>query len=97
MASAPRRLVSRACQVCEWQGQGIETGAEPVECPWCHALTRVLSEEWLVPVVPGTNPYAAQLARLGASKGGRVRAERLSPGRRREIARKAAQARWGRR
>jgi hypothetical protein len=32
--------------------------------------------------------------RLGGLKGGRTRAERLSPERRSEIARKAAQARW---
>jgi len=35
------------------------------------------------------------LGRLGGLKGGRVRAERLTPERRVEIAKKAAQARWG--
>ena len=35
-----------------------------------------------------------EFARAGGLKGGKVRAERLSPERRREIARKAAQARW---
>lgn len=34
------------------------------------------------------------LSSLGAAKGGRSRAARLSPERRREIARKAARARW---
>ena len=97
MAPSPRRLVQRACEVCEWRGQSIEVGAEPVECPWCHALTRMLSAEWLIPVVAGTNPYAAALGRLGASKGGTARAARLPPGRRREIARKAARARWRKR
>lgn len=33
--------------------------------------------------------------KLGGSKGGKLRAERLSPERRAEIARKAAEARWG--
>jgi len=38
---------------------------------------------------------AAQiLSKLGASKGGKARAEKLSPERRRAIAQKAAQARW---
>jgi hypothetical protein len=97
MPSAFRRLVQRACEVCEWRGQAIEIAAEPVECPWCHALTRVLGEDWLIPVVAGTNPCAAALGRLGASKGGTVRAERLPPSRRREIARKAARTRWRRR
>lgn len=41
------------------------------------------------------NPAAVALGRLGGLKGGRVRAERLSPERRVEIAKKAALARWG--
>jgi hypothetical protein len=39
------------------------------------------------------NPAAVALGRLGGLKGGRVRAERLSPRRRKEIARKAAKTR----
>jgi hypothetical protein len=97
MTAALRRLVQRACHVCEWQGQSVEIVTQPVECPWCHGLTRVVSEEWLIPVVAGTNPHASALGRLGASKGGTVRGERLPPHRRREIARKAARARWRRR
>jgi hypothetical protein len=38
---------------------------------------------------------AAALSRLGASKGGRARAERLGAADRSEIARQAAEARWG--
>ncbi len=40
------------------------------------------------------NPHAVALAKLGAAKGGRARAKKLSAERRREIARKAAQTRW---
>jgi hypothetical protein len=40
------------------------------------------------------NPAAVALGKLGASKGGKARAEKLSPERRSEIAKKAAQARW---
>jgi hypothetical protein len=40
------------------------------------------------------NPHAVALARLGAKKGGTARAAKLSAERRREIARKAAKARW---
>ena len=40
------------------------------------------------------NPAAVALGRLGASKGGKARAAKLSPERRREIARKAIAARW---
>ena len=40
------------------------------------------------------NPAAVALGKLGASKGGKARAEKLSPERRKEIAKKAAEARW---
>jgi len=43
---------------------------------------------------PQKNPHAAALGRLGGLKGGRARAISLSPAKRREIARKAARARW---
>lgn len=45
----------------------------------------------------GKNPAAVALGKLGGAKGGRARAEALSPKRRREIAHKAAKARWARR
>ncbi len=41
------------------------------------------------------NPAAVALGKLGGSKGGKIRAKKLSPERRSEIARKAAFARWG--
>jgi len=40
------------------------------------------------------NPAAVELGRLGGRKGGNARAEKLSPERRKEIAKKAAEARW---
>jgi hypothetical protein len=40
------------------------------------------------------NPAAVALGRRGGKKGGKARAEKLSPERRSSIARKAAQARW---
>ena len=40
------------------------------------------------------NPAAVALGRLGGKKGGKARAEKLSPERRQEIAKKAAEARW---
>lgn len=42
----------------------------------------------------GKNPAAVALGRLGGKKGGKARAEKLTPKRRSEIAKKAAQARW---
>jgi hypothetical protein len=40
------------------------------------------------------NPHAVALSKLGASKGGKARAEKLSSERREEIALKAARKRW---
>lgn len=40
------------------------------------------------------NPAAVELGRLGGRKGGNARAAKLTPERRSEIARKAAQTRW---
>jgi hypothetical protein len=42
------------------------------------------------------NPHAVALAKLGARKGGLARAEKLSAGRREEIARNAVKIRWAR-
>ena len=40
------------------------------------------------------NPHAVALGRLGGKKGGKARAAKLSPARRHEIAKRAAQIRW---
>jgi len=42
----------------------------------------------------GKNPAAVALGRLGGLKGGKARAEKLTPEQRSEIARIAAAARW---
>jgi hypothetical protein len=42
------------------------------------------------------NPAAVTLGRLGGMKGGKARAESLSDEKRKEVARKAAEARWSR-
>jgi hypothetical protein len=43
----------------------------------------------------GKNPAAVLLGRLGGQKGGPARAKKLTPAKRRAIAKKAARARWG--
>jgi len=45
-------------------------------------------------VSEGKNKAAQELGRLGGLKGGKARAEKLTPEQRTEIARKAAKARW---
>ncbi len=50
-----------------------------------------------IPITKGKkpkNPAAVALGRLGGKKGGRARAEKLDPARRREIASDAARKRW---
>jgi len=42
----------------------------------------------------GKNPHAVALGRLGGKKGGPARAKKLTPEQRREIAQRAARARW---
>ena len=43
---------------------------------------------------PIKNPHAQALSKLGASKGGKARAAKLSDKKRAEIAQKAAKRRW---
>jgi hypothetical protein len=46
------------------------------------------------PKAPEKNPAAVTLGRLGGLKGGKARAESLTPAKRKAIAKKAAEARW---
>ena len=94
------RLVLRRCRVCEWQERLVEApGADP-DCPWCHGptdATPIADELTAQDAAEGKNPHAAALGRLGGLKGGRARAQTLSAKQRREIASKAARARWHKR
>jgi hypothetical protein len=53
-------------------------------------------DAWPEPVPQEKDPSRVARGKLGGSKGGKLRAAKLSPERRVEIARKAAAARWGR-
>jgi hypothetical protein len=48
----------------------------------------------LVDVAKKKNPHAVALGKMGGAKGGKLRASKLSPERRSEIARNAVLARW---
>jgi hypothetical protein len=58
------------------------------------AVGEVTDDALPQPTAPGKDPAAVALGRRGGLKGGRVRAEKLSEERRREIAQAAARARW---
>jgi hypothetical protein len=44
--------------------------------------------------VDSRNPHAVALGKMGGKKGGKARANALSPSKRRAIAKKAARSRW---
>ncbi len=48
----------------------------------------------LVAEHPDKDPFAVELGRRGGLKGGKARAEKLSPKKRQAIAKKAARTRW---
>jgi len=50
---------------------------------------------WPEPVPTEKDPGRVERGKVSGAKGGKMRAEKLSPERRSEIARKAAAARWG--
>lgn len=90
--------VRRRCLVCDEDADVVEpeeTDEIGTPCPACRAPTERVDvlERRTVPVT--ANPHAAALGRLGGLKGGPARAARLSPERRRDIARRAARKRWG--
>jgi hypothetical protein len=92
------RLVLRRCRVCEWQDKVVEVAGADPDCPWCHGPTQAVEQTATVDDLDaGKNPHAAALGRLGGLKGGRARAQTLSAKQRREIASKAARARWNKR
>jgi hypothetical protein len=55
---------------------------------------RIVGEATGETAKPEKNPAAVALGRLGGLKGGKARAESLTAKKRKEIAQKAAKARW---
>ena len=97
MRTAHDVLARRRCLVCEF----AETVWEPENtdeigpaCSRCHAPTERQEIVDRRRAATGANPHAAALGRLGGLKGGPARAAKLTPRRRRAIAKAAALARW---
>lgn len=67
---------------------------DPNELAFNVVREAVGDEEKFEPEEREKNPHAVALGRLGGKKGGKARAEKLTADERREIARKAAEARW---
>jgi hypothetical protein len=59
-----------------------------------RAIVEEATDEEKKEEAPTKNQAAVELGRLGGLKGGKARANKLTPEQRKEIARKAAKARW---
>jgi hypothetical protein len=59
-----------------------------------EAAESVIVQDSAFDEAPKKNPAAVALGKLGGSKGGHARAASLSPRKRKQIAKKAAAARW---
>lgn len=59
-----------------------------------EAVERLTGSDEVGENPPEKNPAAVALGKLGGKKGGPARAKKLSAKRRKQIARKAAEARW---
>lgn len=95
--SSTESLVRRQCLVCDAECEVVEpTRTDEIgpSCPACGAPTERIAvlRAGLAP----KNVHAVALGRLGGVKGGPARAKALTAQRRREIARRAIQARWRR-
>jgi hypothetical protein len=62
-----------------------------------HAIGEQMDGSPLEDPDAGKNPAAVALGKLGGAKGGKARADKLTPEQRSRIARKAAAARWKKR
>ena len=90
--------VSRKCLVCDWEDRVTEPEDTDVlgpPCSRCRAPTERVQIFARRSEPIARNPHAAALGRLGGLRGGKARAAALTPKRRRDIARAAARARWG--
>jgi hypothetical protein len=73
------------------RGQGPKDFSQIAYEVFQKAIGEIPKEE---PAGPNKNPKAVTLGRLGGLKGGKARAESLTPAQRKEIAKKAADTRW---
>jgi hypothetical protein len=60
-----------------------------------HLIGKIATEGEPAPPPDTRNPAAVALSKLGASKGGKARAAKLTAEQRAEIAKRAAAVRWG--
>ena len=76
----------------EWSSKKKQGPSDPSET--AYRVVQKATGQAPEPRPDGKDPAAVELGRKGGLKGGKARAAKLSPEKRSEIARKAAQARW---
>ena len=82
-------------RLCYALGMKKITGKHMDFCQIAHSVVEAATDESEPVEQPDTrNPHAVALGALGGQKGGRARAEKLTPEQRKEIAKIAAAARW---
>jgi hypothetical protein len=72
----------------------VQTDINKIAAYICDVTTKEINTPDVIECKPEKNPAAVALGRLGGLKGGKARAESLSPKKRKEIAKKAASVRW---
>jgi hypothetical protein len=93
----PRQRLARPGLVCHNASMPTRSSKRKVTDPNVRAsltVQQVTGTPSPEPEGTAKNPHAVALGKLGGIKGGRARMQRLSPKKRRAIARKAARARW---
>lgn len=83
-------------QLCYTFGMEKKRNIKDINKQAFFIVSKATKEEKTSRDKPEKNPAAVALGRLGGLKGGKARAEKLSATRRKEIAQKAAKARWKR-
>ena len=90
-------MLERLCYTRDMTKKKIRTSINPilvVDQTAKEITTEPNSTEQLIEATKEKNAAAVALGRLGGLKGGKARAERLDPEYRKQIAKKAAMARW---
>ena len=84
------KALDKVCYTDNMQERSRKKNINDTNVLAAHIVGKATNESSIV-----KNPAAVALGRLGGLKGGKARADKLTPERRAEVARKAARARWG--
>jgi hypothetical protein len=94
-----RSKIKVACVIGRWYNMAMrkrlqKKGVDVKRLAKSIVEQATVDEQLRQAIEDGKNPAAVSLGRLGGLRGGKARAAKLSPEQRKEIAKKAACARW---